>query len=447
MTGRRGLPWVAAALRRAGRRGLFGRGADVARPALLATQWYPEGLLIDLQWRAVVDLVAYARESSPFYRQRLGPVNGASALTRDVFTHVPRLTRQDVTSCREAIRVGTAAGSAMSRRSGGSSGRSVSIPIDSATYSWYLAGTWRGLRHWGSDLTDRGAVLLGPARGGVWGLAAKGKDWAMNWLRLAVDSQFERCAPDVLARLAAFSPTFIYAFPSAMDHLACLAKALGWRPRAQVKVIVLTGEPVYAFQRRRISEAFQCPVAEEYGSGELGSMAFECPDGSLHVTTENVFLETVTAGPPDAPGGLVLATQLHNRLFPLIRYETGDVGVLEGAGCRCGRGLPTIRVLGRHSVGPTNGAGAAPTWLQVNQLLGMLPEPLQGHVQVFHAAPRSLVLRVERGSAGREALADTAAVGAVAFDDGWRLETVEAERLLRLPSGKLPFLLDGRTTP
>jgi hypothetical protein len=66
---------------------------------------------------------------------------------------------------------------------------------------------------------------------------------------------------------------------------------------------------------------------------------------------------------------------------------------------------------------------------------------------VFHAAPRSLVLRVEPGSAGREALADAAAAGAVAFDDGWRLETVEAERLLRLPSGKLPFLLDGRTTP
>ena len=136
------------------------------------------------------------------------------------------------------------------RQSGGSSGRGVRIPLNMAAYCWYIAGTWRGLRWWDADFTDRGAILLGSGISGVQSLAVRAKDWVMNWLRVPVDGQFNGHTREAVDRLEAFGPTFMYGYPSAVHRLAREVAERGWRPAGRLKVIVLTGEPLYAFQRR-----------------------------------------------------------------------------------------------------------------------------------------------------------------------------------------------------
>ncbi len=428
-------------MRRVGRRCLFGQELEVAQRALGTTQWQPKPRIAEMQWQQVQACVAHAREASEFYRRRL-EVSGVDEITPERFLRLAPLTRDDVMSSWATIRTTTRGAGIVRRRSGGSSGRSIQIPLDRAAYCWYVAGTWRGLQWWGTDYADRGAIILGSGATGLRRIAVRARDCVMGWLRLPVTTRFDQEAPQVLDRIGRFGPAFLYGYPSSVDRLAGVIKARGWRSPRTLKVIVLTGEPVYAFQRQSIEQAFQCPVAEEYGSGELGCMAFQCPEHTLHITAENVFLEIAPAGPaPNGGGERILATHLRNRRFPLIRYETGDVGAIGADPCRCGRGLPALRMLGRLDDCLVGRCGPELARPRVEEFFGALPAPLRGRVQVVHQRPGHLAFRVERGDAQSGDLRQVMARGAEVFGAGWALEAVAVQRFARLPSGKLPYFV------
>jgi phenylacetate-CoA ligase len=437
-----GISWVADQARRAGWRWIFGEELSLAKFTHWSAQWYPRWQSEQLQWDAVRELVAHASEASSFHRQRLAGFEPFSELTPERFREIPPLTRADVVMSAAEILVPLKRRPALRRRSGGSSGRQVAVPMTASTYCWYIAGTWRGLRWWGVDFTDRGAILLGSGSAGLQGLAVRAKDWVMNWLRLSVDDVFSHRAAALLARLERFGPTFIYGYPSAVHRLSQIAREYGWRPSEHLRVIVLTGEPVYAFQRQAIEETFECPAVEEYGNGEVGSMAFECRKHRLHVTSENVYLETAPIEPRIRDeAGRILVTQLRNKVFPLIRYEIGDAGVLETSPCACGRALPTVRVTGRLRERLILNGDMMLARPLVERLLGALPERLQGHVQVAHPTPGHLVLKVAGGPDHATSLGEVGRVAASVLDRTWHASVVEVERLRRLPSGKLPYFV------
>lgn len=437
-----GISWVADQARRAGWRWIFGEELSLAKFTHWSAQWYPRWQSEQLQWDAIRELVAHAGEASPFYRRRLAGLEPFSELTPERFRKIAPLTRADVVMSADEILVPLKRRPSLQRRSGGSSGRQVAIPMTAATYCWYIAGTWRGLRWWGVDFTDRGAILLGSGSAGLQGLAVRAKDWVMNWCRLSVDDVFSHHAAALVERLERFGPTFIYGYPSAVHRLSQIIRTRGWRPAARLRVIALTGEPVYAFQRRAIEETFQCPAVEEYGNGEVGSMAFECRKRRLHVTSENVYLETTPIEPRIRDeAGRILVTQLRNKIFPLIRYEIGDAGVLETIPCTCGRALPTVRVTGRLRDRLILNGDMMLARPLVERLLGALPERLQGHVQVAHPKPGHLVLKVDSGADHGASLGEVGRAAASVLDSTWHASVVEVGRLSRLPSGKLPYFV------
>ena len=423
-------------------------GRDMAGAASLhrATEWYPSEALAAMQWEQISALVGYARTTNEFYRSRLDEVPAGPAVTPDAFRRIPPLRRRDVARCWAGQAARSAgAGGILQRRSGGSSGEAVRIPLDRATYSWYVGGTWRGLGWWGADITRRGAVLLGSGGAGLRRLAVRAKDWAMDWLRITVEDGFEEAVPAALARLAAFRPVFLYGYPSAVHRLAraVYGRRLAWTGR--LRVIALTGEPVYAFQRRAIEETFACPVAEEYGNGEMGSMAFECPEGTLHATVENVFLE-VEPPATNGSGGPILATQLHNRLLPLIRYETGDWGTVGASGCACGRALPAVRVAGRTQERLVAGSGSVLARPRLEELFSALPDDLRGAVQIVHRPGGPTICRVEHTQDRPSPdLRHVALLAREILETDGSVDAVAVSRFRRLPSGKLPYFVTLRS--
>jgi phenylacetate-CoA ligase len=431
------LSSLADALRRAGQRSL-GRELDRARFVHWVEQWYPAWLIAERQRERLSELVAYARVHSSFYRERLAGLPADFDLA--AYAQVPPLTREELLRDAKAVRCGTAWGA---RASGGTGGRGLRVPVDRRTYAWYIAGTWRGLRWWDTDFTERSAILLGPGHRGILGVAARAKDWVMNWLRLPVDGRFDERAPQLLQRIRAFGPAFLYAFPSAAHRLARAVLEGDARPPAGLKVVVVTGEMFYAFQRREIEEAFGCPVAQEYGSGEVGSMAFQCGAGVLHVTAENVYLEE--AFDPQLPEGKrLLVTQLHNRLFPILRYEIGDVGTIEDAPCSCGRALPVVRVFGRlrDLLGAAGERHFA--YPVLDRLFELLPHHLRGRVRIRQRERAQLTAEVDGGSDPdlirvRDLLKDL-------LGPGWRVDAGRAP-IRRLPSGKVAYFVQDHAEP
>jgi phenylacetate-CoA ligase len=94
-----------------------------------------------------------------------------------------------------------------------------------------------------------------------------------------------------------------------------------------------------------LEEVFGCRVVNEYGAAEVGIIGFECADGGIHITSENVYLEVLRDGGPAEEGevGEVVVTGLRNHAMPLIRYKLGDLAIPSKEYCPCGRELPLIK--------------------------------------------------------------------------------------------------------
>jgi phenylacetate-CoA ligase len=160
----------------------------------------------------------------------------------------------------------------------------------------------------------------------------------------------------------------LFGYPSAVYQLCLHARKEGRNLRhLPLKVVFVTGEVLFPYQREAITDTFSCPVANGYGGRDSALIAHECPQGGMHVLADAVILETLDPeGRPVAPGeaGEIVITDLYSHEAPFIRYATGDMAVQSSTRCNCGRSLPLLeRVEGR-----SNDTILAPDGRMINSL-------------------------------------------------------------------------------
>jgi phenylacetate-CoA ligase len=134
----------------------------------------------------------------------------------------------------------------------------------------------------------------------------------------------------------------------------CLENGLEVRLRAALT----SSETLTDSMRQRITEAFQCPVFDFYGSAERVCYIFTCERGSYHVIPEYGLTELVPLDAADCDRCKVVSTGFWNKTMPFIRYELGDTVVKSNQPCPCGRAFPVIRQIeGRQSDGIVTPSG------------------------------------------------------------------------------------------
>jgi hypothetical protein len=89
-----------------------------------------------------------------------------------------------------------------------------------------------------------------------------------------------------------------------------------------------------------------------YASKELGYVALNCPVSGewLHLNEADYFAET------DADGE-ILITDFNNRLMPMLRYRTGDIGEIKETSCACGASGKSLKIYGRKGKFIENDSG------------------------------------------------------------------------------------------
>ena len=103
--------------------------------------------------------------------------------------------------------------------------------------------------------------------------------------------------------------------------LAAEAQKMGFHS-PDLKVAVLTAEPVKPETLQVVSEGLGVHALAEYGCVECGFIAGSDSDGQLQIREEHALLETI----PRQDGRYdIVVTVLNNPSFPLIRYGIGDV--------------------------------------------------------------------------------------------------------------------------
>ena len=320
------------------------------------TQWWSADELAQLQITRLRRLLTLAGQNVPHYRRLFAQLGFDPTQVRSLadLRRLPLTSKADIRAAGDRLKSEEAQGLARFN-TGGSSGEPLIFFIGKERVSHDVAAKWRATRWWGVDIGDPEIVVWGsPIEVGSQDRVKAFRDALMRTRLLPAFEMSESRLDDFLSEIRRVRPRMLFGYPSALSGIAQHAEKRGVAMRdLGSRVAVVTSERLYDDQRERIARVFGCPVANGYGGRDAGFIAHECPQGSLHLTAEDVIVELLDEqGEPVAPGqvGEIVVTHLATPDFPFIRYRTGDMAVQSGKACACGRGLPVLdEVQGRST--------------------------------------------------------------------------------------------------
>lgn len=148
------------------------------------------------------------------------------------------------------------------------------------------------------------------------------------------------------------SPRWFLGSPVDIGRFASWMLAEGYSGPKSIRLIELISDAVTSADRDAIASAFpQAAIANVYAASEVWTIAYECPQGSLHTITNNVHIELLDPiSDSSQTTGEIAVTSLIFAAMPMLRYRLGDLITLRTTPCDCGRpGTVIDRILGRKT--------------------------------------------------------------------------------------------------
>lgn len=99
-----------------------------------------------------------------------------------------------------------------------------------------------------------------------------------------------------------------------------------------LKCCVVTSEMLFYEDKLLMEKQFGVPIINEYGASELDLIAFQNPNNEWQVNSETLFVEILDDKDnilPNGEEGRIVITSLYNKAHPFIRYDIGDIGILD----------------------------------------------------------------------------------------------------------------------
>lgn len=323
---------------------------------LRESQFWPRERLRAWQLERLNALLLQARDHSSFHRERLAGT-ALPLASLDGLARIPILTKRDIQKNREAIVCGNIPESRREKaRTGGSTAEPTHFFQDKSGMDWNRGTVYRSQEWSGTYLGERTVQMMGSHYdySERQKLFMRFMLWLQRYRDMPVAFMSDALLETYVQELQGYRPTSIWGYSSAIHTLACFVEKRHPGMRFDfLKALVTSSETLFAHQREKINAVFGAgKVFDHYGSREM-YMASECREHSgYHMHAETVMLEVVRAdGSRTEPGetGRIVLTDLFNHVFPFIRYEVGDMGVIApDVPCSCGVTLPKLaRVEGR----------------------------------------------------------------------------------------------------
>ena len=124
-----------------------------------------------------------------------------------------------------------------------------------------------------------------------------------------------------------------------------------------LRVIENNGSYISQEEKKEYEKIFNCKIVDNYGSREMWTIAYSCPNGKLHINSDNIHFELLDENGKEiktdnTPGQVTLTSKKLN-FMPFIRYQIGDVA--EYISCDCGCKNRAIQIVpGRNYIKGTN---------------------------------------------------------------------------------------------
>lgn len=187
-------------------------------------------------------------------------------------------------------------------------------------YDWYGVSPWdRNGYLWGYDIAPSRATRVAML------------DTLQNRFRLF---RYDAKSVEAFARKLKYA-AFLGGYSSMIYEVARMINQLEL-PAPSLRLVKGTSEMILDVYQAEVFRAFGRRIVSEYGAAEAGLIAFECPQGRMHINVEDVIVEVDN-------DGAILVTNLVSHSFPIIRYRLGDKVVVSSEECPCGRKHPIVR--------------------------------------------------------------------------------------------------------
>lgn len=325
---------------------------------LLESQWLGKDALDKRTNDQFLDLLAYATERVPFYRELC--LKGVFTLEKikgiEDIGNIPLLNKESIRqNPRKFLAEGFREKDVVVINTSGTTGKTLKVFVDSDSrryaYAFYSRlKKWAGVNCKKQNVTFAGRTILAPDNNTppFWRRNFKMNNYLFSSYHLSPSN-----LKHYVDKLQKIQPHFIDSYPSSIYTLAQYMQEeniSGISPKA----IITSSETLLDFQRKTIEEVFNCPIFDQYGCAEQVVFISQCEKGTYHIHPEFGYVEFLrNDGTPAEPGeqARIICTGFTNRAMPLIRYDIGDTGVLaKNQSCSCGRNFPVIE----HIVGRTD---------------------------------------------------------------------------------------------
>lgn len=366
------------------------------------SQWWSEDELAEFQSKKLRAVVEVAYAESPHWKRTFDGLglSPADIRTASDLAVLPRLVKDTLqqpgadVECPAIVRAKSGREIVWMSTSG-TTGKALRLALTLESFQRDYA--FRDLhRSWGGiDPYDRNVYLMSFA------ILPVAQDRPPFWRHNRASNQLIISSPHISARnmpfylekLVDFAPLSIHGFPSGVYLLALGCLAAG-ETRIRPKAVFTGSETLLPHQRRAIEQAFGCRVFNWYGNTEMAGNIVECEHGSLHVKLEHSVVEFLDEeGDPVGSGGTaeIVATAFGNMATPLLRYRTGDMCIVGGRDCACGRRGPLVEEI----TGRSNDFLITPDGRHVrvsSEVFSHSPNVIEG--QIYQTDPSAVTLRI-----------------------------------------------------
>ena len=315
--------------------------------------------LLELELNNFRQLLQYAKEHSPFYRQRYKDFAPEDIETKEDIRRLPLLDKKDLRVAQEA-RGASLYGEILGvdpedvitfRQTSGTTGRPVYVPETYESWQWRVEVWCHILWMAGFRKTDRVFVPFGyNVYVAFWeGHYAAEKVGCEVVPGGALDTRGR------INKMMEVKATALLNTPTYCLHMAEEAMKMGIDPREiGIKRMLCAGEPLPQATRKRLEHLWGAEVYDHIGGTEPFAWAAMCQErDGLHIMepfflVEILDMETMSREVEEGELGVAVVTPLGRRSFPLLRFNTKDVVRRGRERCPCGRtSLMISEVAGR----------------------------------------------------------------------------------------------------
>jgi phenylacetate-CoA ligase len=304
-------------------------------------QYLAKDIIQDYSQHQLKILLRHAIKNSRYYRDC---INYDPYLAYDYkefysnFHNLPFLTKKQLISHKSEINTYYSKWSS-AKTTGGSTGEPVTIMKNPSALARERAATWRCYEWAGVSIGDKQARFWGVPHNNQERVKAKLTDFVANRRRISAFNLSEEALLSYYKILINYRPHYLYGYVTVIEEFARYIKENNLPPIPSLKSIITTSEVLSNSARDYIRSVFGVKIFNEYGCGEVGSIAHECEYGNMHIVADNLYLEIDGNG----ESGEIVVTDYFNFATPLIRYKVGDFATVDHGECACGRTLPMLK--------------------------------------------------------------------------------------------------------